>query len=142
MASKKTAKKVNDAPSFYELKAGEKMKPGYKRCFCGVAVRGPQTKVCPKCGQAFPAKMDKPTKEVKPTGQTESPKIALLKVLKGRGFEVRGSQDIFDPKAEIKIETGKDIAPILEYVDAYQTNGKFELSLDALLTLLKLPLSK
>lgn len=73
---------------------------------------------------------------------SETPEIKLLKVLKERGFDVRGSRDIFDPKAEVKIETEKALAPLLEYVPNYNANGRFELGLDQMLGLLKLPLQK
>jgi hypothetical protein len=121
---------------------------GRKQCpSCGCFI-APVAAVCPNpsCKHIF-VKGEKPVKGTRTPKtpaieQAENPKVSLLKVLKSRGFEVSGTRDIFDPTAEIQYSTEKAIAPILDFVPSFNRNGKFELSLDDMLTILKLPLSK
>lgn len=87
-------------------------------------------------------KTRKPRTPKESTKTTEKPEIALLKVLMGRGFDVSASANILDPIAKIEINVEKPLDKILEFVPFYNSNGKFEIGLDQLLTLLKLPLRK
>lgn len=74
--------------------------------------------------------------------QSEKPEIALLKILKNRGFDVKVTVDALDPKATPEIHLEKSLEKILEFVPYYNSNGRFEVGLDQLLAMLKLPLNK
>lgn len=97
----------------------------------------------PKDGETPKAtRQPRTPKEAVAVVQSEKPEIALLKILKNRGFEVRVSVDALDPQASPEIHVEKKIEPIMEFVPFYNNNGRFEIGIDQLLTMLKLPLSK
>jgi len=116
------------------------IKKGHKLCKgCGAVI--PARSTSHDCGWKMEPKQPGESKTPK-VKQVDSPDIALLKILRNRGFSVTGTKDIFDPKAELKIDTEKALQPILAFVDCYNSNGRFELSLDQMLSVLKLPLTK
>lgn len=99
------------------------------------------------CGHTFVKGAKSPSakkKTTKPTtvAETEKAEVKLLKVLKGRGFDVKITIDALDDSVPPVVNVEKKLEPIMDYVSSYTTNGKFELSLDQLLTVLKLPLRK
>jgi hypothetical protein len=116
---------------------------------------GARSTVCPNCNYEI-VKGEKPNRPAASTSprqprstpqpqtitQSEKPEISLLRVLKNRGFDVKVSVDALDPKADPEIHVEKSIDKIMEYIPFYNSNGRFELSLDSLLSMLKLPLNK
>lgn len=113
---------------------------------------GARSTTCPNCNWQI-VKGDKPNKPASGTRtrtpntssqiqQTEKPEIALLRVLKGRGFDVKVTVDALDSKATPEIHLEKSLEKIMEFVPYYNSNGRFEVGLDQLLTMLKLPLNK
>lgn len=122
---------------------------GRKHCpFCDALI-WVKAKECDQCGKTIPPK-DPSAKPATRTprastaviNQSEKPEISLLRVLKNRGFDVKVSVDALDPKSTPEIHVEKQIQPLMDYVPYYNTNGRFELSLDSLLSMLKLPLNK
>lgn len=112
-------------------------------CHCFIP---PTSEICPNphCKHEFAKgeKAPKGKKAPKNDVPSVSPIVALLTVLKGRGWEVSGTKDIFDETSPVQYAAEKKVAPILEYASYYNKNGRFELPLDEMLRLLGIPPKK
>lgn len=131
-----------------DITKGE-IKKGYKACpSCGEIIAA-RSMTCKHCNYVIPPKDPNAPKtattrtpRAATVKQSEKPEISLLKVLKNRGFDVKMVMDALDPNSTPEISLEPKIKPIMELLPYYNSNGKFELGLDHVLTLLKIPLNK